>query len=354
MMFIFILGSALLLDIGKPARQDAWLVPLLATVFGCALYLVYISLYKRYPDMSLTGYTLKIFGKYLGSIISFIYVIYFIYIASRVLRDFEELLASSSYYGISIITLGICMALALIYSIHLGIEAFARVACLCFAIILFTLFILNVMYVLGGYIKVENLQPVLANGWGPIGKELVPLGITVPFGELITFTMILPYLNKKSQATSVGLFAIIVSGIVLTLNSLILLCVLGPETVLRSSFPALTAVSYINVAGFIQRLDTFILVLMVILGFVKITIYFFCAVIGVRDLFRIKPSVTSIYFIGGVIFFSSLMIAPNYQAHIDEGLTIVPYLLHLPLHIGIPILLLVTAYIKQKIKPTHL
>ncbi|MFT7828163.1 MULTISPECIES: GerAB/ArcD/ProY family transporter [Priestia] len=36
-MFIFILGSTLLLDIGKAAKQDAWIVPLLATIFGCVL-----------------------------------------------------------------------------------------------------------------------------------------------------------------------------------------------------------------------------------------------------------------------------------------------------------------------------
>ncbi|MGG0462572.1 GerAB/ArcD/ProY family transporter [Priestia aryabhattai] len=352
MMFIFILGSTLLLDIGKAARQDAWIVPLLATIFGCVLYLIYIALYKRYPNMPLTGYLIKIWGKYVGSAISFCYIIYFVYIASRVLRDFEELLISSSYYVTSIITLGICMTFVLIYSIYLGIEAFARVTCLCFVFILLTLFILNVLYVVGGYIKVEHLQPVLANGWGNVGKELVPLGITVPFGELITFTMFLPYLNKKSQAATIGLSAIITGGIVLTINSIILLCVLGPETVLRSSFPALTAVSYINIASFIQRLDTFILILMVILGFVKISIYFFCAVIGAADLFRMKPSVTNIYVIGGVIFFSSLMIAPSYQAHINEGLKVVPYLLHLPFHIAIPFLLLITAYIKQKIKPT--
>jgi len=38
-------------------------------------------------------------------------------------------------------------------------------------------------------------------------KELIPTGITVPFGELITITIILPYLNKKSSAVKVGLFA---------------------------------------------------------------------------------------------------------------------------------------------------
>lgn len=64
-----------------------------------------------------------------------------------------------------------------------------------------------------------------------------------------------------------------------------------------------------------------------------------------------KPSPIFIYLVGGVIFISSIMIAPSYQAHINEGLKVVPYLLHLPLLIGIPILLLLTAYIKQKLKP---
>ncbi|MED4635474.1 GerAB/ArcD/ProY family transporter [Peribacillus frigoritolerans] len=351
MMIIFMFGSNLLLNIGKGAKQDVWIVNLLSTLFGCLLYFVYISLFKKYPDLPMTGYVRKIWGKYIGSVLSFSYIIYFIYLASRVLRDFEELLISSTYRRTSIITLGICMILVLIYGVHLGLEAFARVACLCFAIIIVTLLILNIMFVLGGYTKLVNLQPVLGNGWGMVWKELIPTGITVPYGELITFTMILPYLNKKSSAVKVGLFAIIIGGASLTLNSIVLLSVLGPEAVLRSNFPALTAVSYINIADFIERLDTLILVLMIILGFIKISIFFFCAIIGAGDLFQMKPSPIFIYLVGGVIFISSIMIAPSYQAHINEGLKVVPYLLHLPFLIGIPILLLLTVYIKQKLKP---
>ena len=351
MMVIFMFGSNLLLDIGKGAKQDVWIVNLLSTLFGCVLYSVYISLYKKYPDLPMTGYVRKIWGKYFGSLFSFCYIIYFVYLASRVLRDFEELLISSTYRYTSIITLGICMILVLIYGVHLGVEAFARVTCLCFAIIIISLLILNLMFVLGGYTRLENLQPVLGNGWGKVWKELVPTGITVPFGELITFTMILPYLNKKTSPVKVGLLAIILGGVSLTLNSIILLSVLGPEALLRSNFPALTAVSYINIADFIERLDSFILVLMIILGFIKISIFYFCAIIGSADLFQMKSSPVFIYLVGGVIFFSSLMIAPSYQAHVDEGLKAVPYLLHLPLLIGIPFLLLLTAYIKQKLKP---
>ncbi|MFD4929822.1 GerAB/ArcD/ProY family transporter [Peribacillus butanolivorans] len=51
MMVIFMFGSNILLDIGKGAKQDVWIVTLLSTLIGCVLYLVYISLYKKYPDI---------------------------------------------------------------------------------------------------------------------------------------------------------------------------------------------------------------------------------------------------------------------------------------------------------------
>lgn len=74
--------------------------------------------------MFLIGYFIKIWGKYVGGVISFCYIIYFVYIVFRVLCDFEELLISFFYYVILIIILGICMIFVLIYSIYLGIEVF--------------------------------------------------------------------------------------------------------------------------------------------------------------------------------------------------------------------------------------
>jgi hypothetical protein len=51
MMVIFMFGSNLLLDIGKGAKQDVWIVNLLSTLFGCLLYFVYTSLFEKYPDL---------------------------------------------------------------------------------------------------------------------------------------------------------------------------------------------------------------------------------------------------------------------------------------------------------------
>ena len=354
LIILFELGTALVIPIGFAAGQNVWVSVLLALIGGILLFLLYNYFAIRYPGLSFSLYTQKILGKYIGWAMSLLYIPLFIYIAARDLREAGGLLLASTYDRTPLFAINALMMIAVIYTVRKGIEVLARMAEI-YLIIMIILGVLgNIFVLLSGIIEPKNLLPLFPHGLKPILTTAYPNILIFPFGEMVCFTTILPYLNKKSQAATIGLSAIIIGGMVLTINSIILLCVLGPETVLRSSFPALTAVSYINIASFIQRLDTFILILMVILGFVKITIYFFCAVIGTADLFRMKPSVTNIYLIGGVIFFSSLMIAPSYQAHINEGLKIVPYLLHLPFHIAIPILLLITAYIKQKIKPTLL
>ncbi|PGY12941.1 hypothetical protein [Bacillus sp. AFS031507] len=57
-----------------------------------------------------------------------------------------------------------------------------------------------------------------------------------------------------------------------------------------------------------------------------------------------------IYPMGIIVLISSIIIAHGYIEHINEGLKVVPYYLYLPLQIGIPILLIVIAWIKNKVK----
>lgn len=59
-----------------------------------------------------------------------------------------------------------------------------------------------------------------------------------------------------------------------------------------------------------------------------------------------------IYPLGVIILICSLIIAPNYINHIKEGLGITP--LHVPMQIVLPILLLMIAWIKRKMKASSI
>ncbi|MEH7481063.1 GerAB/ArcD/ProY family transporter [Neobacillus drentensis] len=349
-MFLFELGSAILVGMAREAKQDAWITVILGTACGFVLFLMYSKLYKMNPSLPLTSYLRKILGGYLGWIIGLIYIIYFIYIASRVLRDFEELLVISAYPSSTLLTIGVIMVICVMYAAYKGLEVFFRIAELCLFLIVIMLVFLVFFEIASGIIKLNHFLPVLEYGWRPIFKTLFPTTITFPFGELVAFTMLLPYLNKKEKVNKVGITAIALSGFFLTLFTLLNIAVIGADITERSSFPILTAVSYINIADFIQRLDIVVIISMVILGFVKITVFFFCAIIGTADLFHIKEPKKLIYPMGIILIISSIIIANGYIEHIHEGLKVVPYYLHLPLQIGIPILLLVIVWIKNKVK----
>lgn len=350
LIVMFELGSASLLDVAAPAKQDSWIALLISSILGTLIYLVYAALYNKYPNITFTGYVREIWGKYVGWGVGFVYVMYFIYIAARILRDFEELLMVSVYRETSIFLLGICMITTIMYGVYKGFEVFVRSVGIFFLVYLFILNILIIIEIINDLFSFQNLKPVLGNGWGIILKQIFPMSLTVPFGEMVAFTMLLPYLQNQKKARKVGIIAILISGLFLAYDALRHVAILGVDVEQRAVFPILTAVSYVNFAGFIQRLESLAIILLIILGFVKISVFFFCAVVGLSDLFRVSKPNSLIYPVGTIIFIFSLIMAPNYVSHIHEGQLIVPYYLHLPIQFIIPCLLLLTAMIRRKKK----
>jgi spore germination protein KB len=80
----------------------------------------------------------------------------------------------------------------------------------------------------------------------------------------------------------------------------------------------------------------------------KIAIYYYAAVVGTVDLFKLSNPGKIIFPIGLLILFASGAIASNYSEDIKEGLDVIPIYLHWPFQIIIPGLLLIIAIFKNK------
>jgi spore germination protein KB len=253
------------------------------------------------------------------------------------------------YNASSRISIGILMMIIVIYACHKGIETFARSNEFIFLFIMFLMFIIIGLEIISDLIKINNLRPVLESGWKPVLKA-TPILIANPFGEIFTFTMILPYLNKQKKVVQVGITSLLFSGLILTLFSMLNTSILGISEIERIIYPLLSAVSYINIADFVQRVDTFIIVISVCNYFVKITIYFYCAVSGAADLFGIKESKQLVYPTSVIMLVCSMWMTTNFVALRNEARDVVPFLLQIPLQIIIPICLLIIVLIKRKLK----
>ncbi|SDZ63663.1 spore germination protein KB [Evansella caseinilytica] len=348
LMVLFELGSAIVITIGIEAEQDAWISILLALAAGVAVFMVYSYLYKQFPGHSLIDFSQKIIGKYPGWVLGLLYMLYFLYIAMRVLRDFGDLLLTSTMPETPLFVINFFMVMTIIYVLYLGIEVLARTGEFFLLLLLLLGILANMLILFSGIIDVNNLLPVLGNGWKPVFQAAFPLVLNFPFGEIIVFTMLFPYLNQGSKIPKTGILALVFSGLLITITTSMNIAVLGMEIVSRTTFPLLTAVGKIRVADFLERLDAFVVVTLVIGMFFKIAIFTYASILGVTKLFNVNTHRKLVFPLGLILLLGSVAIAGNFSDHLEEGLDVVPYYLHMPFQIYIPFVLLLITIVRKK------
>ncbi|MDR4947502.1 GerAB/ArcD/ProY family transporter [Neobacillus cucumis] len=140
-------------------------------------------------------------------------------------------------------------------------------------------------------------------GWKQIVTTSFPHIIVFPFVEMLVFTMLLPYLNRPGSVKKVWLSALISSGLALSWTVSLDIAVLGIEEVERSTFPLLSTIGKVNLMEFLQRLDAIVVFTFLITMFFKTSIYFYCSLIGIVDLFKLKNHQQIVLPIGVILFF---------------------------------------------------
>ncbi|MBP0723609.1 GerAB/ArcD/ProY family transporter [Bacillus sp. RG28] len=348
LLVLFELGTAIVVPLGLSAKQGSWLTILLGLVGGVGLILLYSYLSCLFPGLTLTSYSKKVFGKYVGSLISFAYIVFFIYGAARDLRDSGEFLQTAMYDVTPIFALNALMILTIMYVLYKGLEVLARTGEI-YVVIMFLLLGIGCLLILfSGNIELHNLQPLLGKGWNPIITTAYPKMLMFPFGEAICFTMILSNLNKPEIGIKTGIVAIVISGITLCLISALEVSVLGSDIASRSTFPLLTTISKVSIAEFLQRVDIIVVLALITGGFFKTAIFFYAAVIGATDLFKMKKHQNLVVPIGIIILLSSMSIASNFIQHLILG-DVALKTIFIVFSFLIPIILLLAELIRKKL-----
>jgi len=348
LMFMFELGTALVVSYGTNAGKDAWLSILLAMCGGIVLFYIFYFLFRQYPNLLFTGYIREIFGKYIGWIVGLLYCLHFLYICGRNVREFGDLLVSSTLSETPLLAINLTLVLMMCYVIHLGIEVVGRTAEV-FIVVLFLLGAAGNFFVLvSGDVDFHQIRPFLEHGWKPIFTTAFPHLLIFPFGEMIAFTMLLPYLNHPQLAKRVWLGAVISSGLILSWMFLLNTSVLGIDVMQRAVFPTLTAVGKVNLFDFIERLDAIVVFTLLITVFFKASIYLYAAVVGITDLFKLNNYRKILFPIGTIVIFLSLAMASSFTEQGEEGF--LNHYLSIALLIVVPMLMLVVSIIRNHFK----
>lgn len=348
LLILFEMGTSLVTTFSISAGKDAWLAILFGSLLGCLFFLMYYQLYQWFPEDSFTGYVKKILGKKLGTAVGYIYAIAALYISSRVLRVFGEVLLSSTYPETPLVIVHALMILVVIYAVNKGIETIARTAELTIMIVFILAIFGFVLIVLSGVMDIDRILPILENGFVPVLKTVVTETMNVPFGEVMIFTIIFPYLNNNRRMRIIGVGAMLLSGIMIAGTMLINILTLGFHVVEDSGFPLLATIQMISVADFIERLDVLFLIVLFIDVFSKLVLFFYFGLIGLTELFGLESHKQISYPIGMIVLFCSLTIATNYSEYAYQSINISARYFSFPLQVIIPLILLTIAFFKKR------
>ncbi|MFC0275019.1 GerAB/ArcD/ProY family transporter [Metabacillus herbersteinensis] len=346
LIVVFVIGTTVIFPLAADAKQAAWISILLAMFCGLPLLIIYCYLNRQYPNLLLTDYCKKILGKYIGTTIGIFYILFFLYGASRDVRDAMEL-APLFLHGTPISAIGIVFMVPILYGLYLGIEVISRTIEIFFVYLVITVVLMIIFVFFSDIVKLENLLPVLEPGWETIIRTTINEAWMAPFGEIICFTMIFAYLNKPELQLKVGIAGVICGGLVLAFIHLLTIAVLGEHIRSHSLAPLLKMVQKIDIANFIQRLDAIFMIWLVVNDFFKVTIFMYAAVIGGATIFKLSKNLLIIPF-GLIVFFTSIFFTGSYTTHMAQSDIVLKYVYPI-FSVYIPLLLFIVCFIRQKL-----
>lgn len=352
LMVILPYATASLYFLAPELQQDVWIGILIYILPGIALQLMYISLFKKYPKDTLATYMPKILGKFLGTMISIIYIIYFAYLAARDLRDFVELLLTDVIVFMSPYIIYICIMTTVAYGIYKGFENIARGAGIAIIVFIIALVIEFILLLITPHaVHFKNLFPVMENGFVDIVKNGWPL-IAFPYGETVAFTMLYSSVNQPEKVKNTAYISIIVEGILLSIVNIMFIITIGTKYASISLFPHIVAMRLVRIGGFMNRFDILVVILMIFAAFYKISIFTYVSMLGTMQLFKLKDTKVFIIVYCVLIGIASILIARNYPEHIKLGLDFTVKYIHLPLQIAVPFITLIVYYIRNGFSKT--
>lgn len=285
----FTCGTAIIIisaGVTTLAKQDAWISVLLTFLFAMPEIWIICFFWSRYPGMTYVDILQKIFGKWIGWIVSASFVIFCLNtvpLISWYIGNFITIYAMPQMpkYIVTFIFIG-TISIGLLY----GLEAILR-SYEIFIYFLSGLFILA-MALVSPKSNIENIMPVFENGVIPILKGSFLLSSILIF-PMIIFLMIYPVnANNSLQAKKAFLRGFLWGGFLLFLSVIMSILVLGPTITSTAQYPVYLLAKEINLGTVFTRLEFMIAIVWILTLLSRGILWFYTGIIGMSQLFGFK------------------------------------------------------------------
>lgn len=309
LMVITIVSTGMIflpIELYNRAAQDSWLSIIFGAMIDVILIYIISKLGLMYRDKTIIEYSQVIFGKTLGKFAGLFVFLIFLFLNTVNLRQFAELTVGAFYPLAPTTFFVIAIILVSTFALYQGLEVIARVNEILLPF--FFSFLFAILFFNIPEMNFQHLTPVLENGLIHVFQATSSQALWSV--EFIVLAILIPSLSIPTKARRVSFLSLlIVNGFGLVLLTGVI-AVFGKETG-NLSFPFLSMGRMINIANFLERLDSFILAIWVAGGFVKITVFYYCAVLSLSQLLQLTEYRSLILPLGAIQTVFSIILWNN-------------------------------------------
>ena len=273
------------------AGRDAWLSVVAAWFLDVLLAVIYAYMGIRFPGQNMIGYSITILGKYFGRIIGLMFSIFFLIVASLLMRSISMLLGNMILPSTPITVIIFFGYLLVCYAVKKGIEVIARACEVLGPVYLFMLVLLIALIL--PIVKINRLKPQFMNGAYPsVSGSMFILSY---IGICIIMGMYIPVCERKEDGF-IGKFTAVSLGTSITC-ALVALCigVFGAEQAGDMVNVGSILVMMIDIGEIFQRVEILWLIIAIGAGIMTVTNLLWAFDIGISEILGLSSYKPIVY-----------------------------------------------------------
>ncbi|MCR2806780.1 GerAB/ArcD/ProY family transporter [Paenibacillus soyae] len=347
MTFIFQLGTTIIFGFGGSAGRDAWISELISCCLGVCMILVYLLLMRMNPGLTLVEWFPKQFGRWIGTPLALLYPLMGLYVVGRIVADIRDMVSTAVLPNTPLLVISGVFVLIIAYCVYGGLEIVSRLGELFLPIVLILFGIEVILLCSSGVLQLNNLLPVLEDGWGPVWEVVYPSGITQSFGETLILAMFWPETEYPDKVMKVTILTTLLSGLMITSFNLLAILIFGD---MFSSFlyPLYTLLSLISIGDFIENLQMIGVLYFLMMALLKSVVHMLAALKGIQKLTGMKSHRKLVIPACAIALLLGVTMSQNIAEHVyrHHFEILVPYI-WVPLLLVLPAILLLVAWLRQ-------
>ncbi|MBQ2917248.1 MAG: GerAB/ArcD/ProY family transporter [Clostridia bacterium] len=285
--------------------SSAWINVIVISTVSILFCLLIIKLFKPFPTHDIVDVSEYLGNKILKTIVGILYISFFIFISSVILRYLTNSLKLIYFEKSPLTFLLILFLIPVVFAVRLGIKPISRVNLMFIPIVLISMLII-LFSTVGDFVP-QRIFPIL--GFGANETFLIGLNNIFTFSAFAYLYFLIPLLKKPDDFKKVAISSIIVSAIYIFLSVICLIMMFPFISFTDEMLSIYLLTRLIEFGKFFQRVDAIFVLIWILsaFSFLAITIEF--ANRTLKKLINLKTHKEIAYSMCAIIFSLALSLA---------------------------------------------